>query len=77
MATNVTVLGAADGTVTIPITSAANATVAQTALYGISMAVSAGTLTEVDPATTGGLPGTTGEFAVLAQGGATRWRRRW
>jgi len=56
LVTNVTVLGAANGTVTIPITSAANAAVAQTALTGISMAVAAGTLMQVDPTGAGSLP---------------------
>ena len=70
MAINVTVLGAADGTVTIPITSAANAAVAQTALYGISMAVTAGTLTQLDASGTETLPApATAQIGLIAQGG--------
>jgi hypothetical protein len=74
LAINVTVLGAADGTITIPITSAANAAVAQTALSGISMAVAAGTLTQTEygGTGTGSPPGaTTGEIGVVEQGGTT------
>jgi hypothetical protein len=73
LATNVTVLGSAgEGTITIPITSAANAAVAQTALSGISMAVAAGTLTQVDATGAGSLPGVgTAEIGVVEQGGIT------
>ena len=67
LVTNVTVLGAANGTVTIPITSATNAAVAQTALTGISMAVAAGTLVQVDPTGAGSLPPATSTAIGLVE----------
>jgi hypothetical protein len=51
-----TVLGAGGSTVTIPFTTAANAAAAQAALSGISNAVLAGTLTQVDYTGTPALP---------------------
>ena len=72
MATNVTVLGAADGTVTIPVTSAANAAVAQTALAGISLAVAAGTQSQVLVSDSGSIPGAaTAEIGLVDQSGTT------
>jgi hypothetical protein len=44
---NVSLLGAVGGTITMPMTSANNAAVAQSALAGINDAVTSGTLTEV------------------------------
>ena len=58
MATNVSLLGSAGGTVTLPISSANNAAVAQTALQGISDAISAGTLGEVYESASGVPPPT-------------------
>jgi hypothetical protein len=63
---NVSLLGSGGGTVTVPITSADNATVAQTALIGINNAIVAGTLTEVVQ-TTAGLPTATQPSIVVLQ----------
>jgi hypothetical protein len=68
LAINVTVLGAADGTITIPFTSATNAAVAQTALAGISMAVAADALTQFDYTGTETLPAATTQIGLVVQG---------
>jgi hypothetical protein len=66
VATNVSLLGPSGGTITLPISSASNAAVAQTALQGISDAVTAGTLNEVYE-TASGVPAPTQPSIVIAQ----------
>ena len=63
---NVSLLGSAGNTITLPITSADNAAVAQTALAGINDAISNGTPTEVVQ-TSADLPATTQPSIVVLQ----------
>lgn len=67
---NVTVLGAAGATVTIPFTSAANAAAAQTALNTISDLVRTSTLTQYQYPGTGSVPAPTLFGGVVVSGNA-------
>lgn len=73
MATNVTVLGAGGSTVTIPFTSAANASAAQAALVQINSAVQLGFMEQQNISGTGGVAGPSSTFLVgaIATGSAT------
>jgi hypothetical protein len=62
---NVSLLGSAGGTITLPITSANNAVVAQKALLSINGAVAAGSLTEIVQATAVLAPVTEPSVVVL------------
>ena len=63
---NVSLLGSGGGTITVPVTSANNAAVAQSALAGINDAIAAGTLTEMVQ-TSADLPAATAPSVLVLQ----------